>query len=126
MLPFISENLGAAADAQQKAGALCVLGAVLEGPRADHLRPLLHGLLDVLDSLLFHHSKLVSIGILYFVSCNNLQLLSYAVKKRLAIYPSLAGMSLTKLSLAGYIFIITGFRICIDFMRIRIGNQHFF
>jgi hypothetical protein len=54
--------MGAAADAQQKAGALCVLGAVLEGPRADHLRPLVHGLLDVLDSLLFHHSKLVSIS----------------------------------------------------------------
>jgi hypothetical protein len=68
--------MGAAAEAQQKAGALCVLGAVLEGPRADHLRPLVHGLLDVLDSLLFHHSKSVSvyplIGILYFVSCNNL------------------------------------------------------
>jgi hypothetical protein len=32
----------------------------------------------------------------------------YTVKKRLSIFPSPAGMSLTKLSLAGYNLIITG------------------
>ena len=67
VIPFITNSLTgsnhveSAVDDQQKAAALAVLAAVMEGPTALVLLPLVHGLIDLLETLLVSQaSRLVS------------------------------------------------------------------